>query len=188
MKKRYILLTAILVLAALACAACTKLTPMEQISKYYEETANATKIEQKIEIKKGSMLQYESTKTYSKQDSGYLVTGTEKTLNSLTAETPYIENTINETMQGNAEIVAALKLDESYFGEDLTIDGNGLTASVKSEHVKDVLTLTDSELAAQVDNMKLSVTVSDAHLTALTITYDSGESDVTITLAYTYAE
>ena len=187
MKKRIVLLTAILVLAALICAACTdKLTPMEQINKYYEGISEATEIEQRIEIKTGSMLQYESSKKYTKQGDSYLVTGTEKRLNSLTAETPYTEKTTNETIQGNAEFAATLKLDESYFESGYSLSTSGLTANISKEHLKDVLTLTDAELTAPVDNAKLQLTISDGHLTSLTVTYDSGSSSVAITLSFNY--
>lgn len=187
MKKRLVVLTVMLMLAIMLVA-CenTKLTAIEILQERYNEIATAETIKQEIRITKGNFTQYESTKTYTKSETGYSVTGSEKRLNDVDAEELYTVAEVTAQFSSAEEAKPTLKLDESYFEEGYRLTETGLTATVKAEHVKDVFGVTDAELKAPTSNLTLEMNVTGERLATLQIGYVSGYSNVTIVLTMGY--
>ncbi len=189
MKKKVLLLAAILAMAVIiavtlcACDPIAQQTEIEGLQEQYANIANAKTIAQKIEITDGEITQFESEKTYTKTDDGYTVTGTEKKFNGV--DKLFDETPINETVQKAVDAKPTLKLDEMYFEGGYRLTATGLTATVKQGNIKDVFGIS-GELKAPTDNLVLEMSASGGHLTSVRISYDSYDSHVVITLTMTY--
>lgn len=193
MKKRVLLLAAILAIVAVIAATLCACDPTEQqtgaqlLQQQYNDISLAKEIEQKIEITKGEFTQFASEKTYTKTEDGYSVTGTEKRLNDADPDADELYDTteIDEAYQKAVDGKPALKLDEQYFEAGFRLSETGLTANVKQANIKDVFGIT-GELTAPTDNLMLEMSVSGGRLSTVRINYDSNGSHVTITLTMTY--
>ncbi len=188
MKKRLAILTILFMLAAVMLAACAdpKLTAIEILQQRYNDIATAKTIKQEITITQGNFTQYESTVTYTKTESGYNVTGSEKRLNDANAEQMYSVTQVNEQVSSASEAKPTIKLDESYFEEGYRLTETGLAATVKAEYVKEVFGTTDEDLKAPTNNLTVEMDVTDEHLATMRIGYVSDGSNVTIVLTMSY--
>lgn len=188
MKRKLVLLAALLVLAVALFAACEKpLVGLDLLQQQYNDIVYAKSIKQQITISAGELVQFESSKTFAKVEQGYTVTGTERKLNDLDAETPFAETTVNEKVQSASGSLPTLKLSDAYFetGFYLPETGNSLRATVKQANIKDVFGVT-GDLPAATDNLTLELEVSAGHVSAVRIAYDSEGSQVVISLTMTY--
>ena len=196
MSKKFRILLAVMamalaVIALSACNALGQLTPLEQMQQKYGEIVSAKEIVQEITIMQGNMLQYESEKTFTRvgagyRGTGYNVTGTERILNDTNSDKLYTEKAVHYELTTAKNVAPTLKLSESYFEDGYTISATSLAATVKQANIKDVFTLTDSDLTAPTDNLRLELSAPGSQLSTVTITYTSGSSTVYITLRMTY--
>lgn len=188
MKKRTILLIALMVMVTMVFAACTetKLTLIEQLRERYGEISEAATVKQEITITQGNFTQYESSKTYSKVETGYDVTGSEKRLNDAESDEPYTVTPIETHVDSVQGATPTLTLDESYFEEGYRLTETGLSATVKQSNIKDVFGVSETELTAPTSNLTLELRVSGEHLATVRINYVSNNSNVTIVLTMSY--
>ena len=188
MKKRNLVVIALLLMVALLLAACVedKLTAIEILQQKYNEITAAKSIEQKITITSGNFTQYERDKTYTKTTTGYSVTGTEKKLNDSSATEAYTVTDISEEVTSVANGTPTLKLDESYFEAGYKLTETGLTATVKQNNIKDVMSIEDDALTSPTSDLTLELSLSGDKLTTVRLSYTSGTSRVTIQLTMSY--
>ena len=187
MKKRNLVVIALLLIVTLLLAACVedKLTAIEILQQKYNEITAAKSIEQKITITSGNFTQYERDKTYAKTTTGYSVTGTEKKLNDSSATEAYTVTDISEEVT-SVNGTPTLKLDESYFEAGYKLTETGLTATVKQNNIKDVLSIEDDALTSPTSDLTLELSLSGDKLTTVRLSYTSGTSRVTIQLTMSY--
>lgn len=187
MKKRNLVVIALLLIVALLLAACVedKLTAIEILQQKYNEITAAKSIEQKITITSGNFTQYERDKTYTKTTTGYSVTGTEKKLNDSSATEAYTVTNISEEVT-SVNGTPTLKLDESYFEAGYKLTETGLTATVKQNNIKDVLSIEDEALTSPTSDLTLELSLSGDKLTTVRLSYTAGTSRVTIQLTMSY--
>ena len=189
MKKKLLFVAALLFVMIFALAACAEQQPLSTIDfvkQKYGEIASAKSIKQDISITKGSLTQFESSKTFAKTESGYNVTGTEKTMNKAGSQKPFEEVEINETLTSAQGVAPTLNLDVTFFEEGYRLTESGLTATVKPDSIKDVFDLDDSDLTAPTDDLVLELVINGQQLTSVRITYTSDGSNVTILLTIAY--
>ena len=149
----------------------------------YATVSEAKKIEERIEIKSGALVQYTEEREYSLSEGTYTVTGSTKKLNGLDASEAYTETEIEAYTVGKADAYnVRLGLDDAYV-ENVTVNGNTLSLSVKAGKEKDFLKL---QTLTNVSTMKASFELNEAKLNEVEITYSTGTSTVTVTLAFTY--
>lgn len=160
-------------------------TPLEVIAEKYAKLADAATVSQEIGVSQGELVQYASQKTYKKAGAGYQVTGTEKRLNPLSSgkAEPYTETSIETTVKAGA-FAPRLELDELYF-TNTKIENGTLEAKVMDSSVETVLGIAE-DLPAPIHGLTLKIVTNDTHVTDMGITYASGESEIVITLKFTY--
>lgn len=188
MKKRYLLVIALLVLTALVFAACEDgpLTEIEIMQLCYSGISDAKSIKQEIRITQGNITQYACDKTYVKTDSGYDVSGEERRLNDTDAEEAYTVTEVSDTLTSATEALPTLKLDESYFEEGYRLTATGLTAVIKEENVKEVFSLSDDAIKSPTGDVEIELEVSGQKLSAVRVSYTSAGSNVSIELTMSY--
>ena len=159
-------------------------TPLEVVIEKYSHLGEAKTIEREIEIVRGALTQYESRKHYEKSGETYTVSGTERTLNGLDAESAYTEKTVSETLPaGTFEV--RLNLSSVYF-QDFTVENGTLVAVVWNGNAEAVFGIRE-DLPAPVYDLTLTVVTDENHVTKIGTTYGtSNNSSVTISLAFTY--
>ena len=189
MKKRSIvyILLAVMALAVMVLAACneTQQTAIEILQEKYNEISAAKTIEQKIEIKKGTLLNYARELTYTKGD-GYDVTGTEKYRNDASQDEPFTVEQVNDHYEAVTSFVPALTLNVDYFNTGYNLTETSLAATVRAENISQVLKVEGTDLKLPTSGLTLQMTVTGDHLTNLTISYVSDGNNVTITLTFAY--
>ena len=158
-------------------------TPLEVVIEKYSHLGEAKVIEREIEIVRGALTQYESRKHYEKSGETYTVSGTERTLNGLDAESAYTEKTVSETLPaGTFEV--RLNLSSVYF-QDYEIKDGTLEAVVWNGNAEAVFGIRD--LSAPVYDLTLTVVTDENHVTKIGTTYGtSNNSLVTVSLTFTY--
>lgn len=181
----------LLVGAALVLAGCGEEVPpdekmtLDDVKTAYEQTADATVIANTIEVKvtANSLVQYTRERTYTLEGSAYTVTEESKTLNSLEAEEAYtlasdtFTATKAETFGANL-VISGDNLQNVTFGE------TKVTASVKAGREDEFLSV--QSFAAEVTGMKVEFTLGEDGLAAITVTFVSGLSSVTVATTYSY--
>ncbi len=172
---------------ALVMAGCggeDKGLTLEGVKEAYGSIASAVKVEEKIEIKSGSLVQYTEAKSYVSSGDLYTVQITTKQLNKLTdeADGPYTEATESYTVSKSEAFPSNIVLDEGSF-ERITVEGGTLTAEVKEGKEKEVFSL---DTVSPVSDMAVVFTVENARLGRVNVTYTSGASQVTVTVTFTY--
>lgn len=158
-------------------------TAVEIVEEKYGKLGEATSVGQSIEILGGTLVQYESQKTYTKDGDAYKVTGTVKKLNALTAETPYSETTVNETVSAG-KFEGTLDFDPSYYSA-VKVENGVFEGQVNDGSVVEAFGLEET-LPAPVHGVTLTIATDETHVTSIGITYASGASAVTILLTFTY--
>ena len=183
MKRAYLLVVAMILLTAVLLTACTetKQTAIEILQSKCNEINSASKIEQKIEIKRGSLTNYLREVNYTKGD-GYTAIGTEKTRNATDAEELYTTEQINEHYESTGSFVPGITLKVEYFAEGYNMTETSLVATIKGSDVTKVFTGND----LPTTDITLRLTVTDNHLSDLTISYTDSGNNVTISLKFTY--
>ena len=192
MKKTILALTAISCLAAVMLTACTpegeiieQNNNFSAITEAYEKVYDAEKITREVEITDGSLIVYESVKTYELDGEEYAVTFTTKRLNDLTAEEAYTVTEETTTAAKATEFTDSLDFKKEYFEDGYKLSETSFTATVKSEHVKDFLGIAE-ELPAATDEFKVTASLSSGKLTSFQATYLSGNYNISITLSFEY--
>lgn len=170
-------------------------TGVELVEEMYGKLPDAKKIEQKIEIVTGTLLQYSSDKTFTKTGDKYEVKGKVKKLHTLEAggTEAYTETSVDETLSAK-EFAVTLDLDELYFTAVPEYKNNVLTGTVKDDCVGSVFSIKENfAKEATPKGMTLEIETDGTHVTAIEVTYTShdatgqtSDSDVTITLKFTY--
>ena len=156
---------------------------IETVRKAYETISQATKIEENIEIKSGALVQYTEEREYSLSEGAYTVTGSTKKLNGLDANEAYTETEIEAHTVSKADAFnGVLGLDEANV-ENVTVNENTLSLSVKAGREKDFLKL---QTLTNADAMKATFALDETKLGEVEITYSAGTSTVTVTLTFTY--
>ncbi len=156
---------------------------VETVAEKYGKLGEAISFVQEIEIKGGTLLQFESRKTYTKTSDGYTVKGTEKKLNDLSASEAYTTVTVDETAKAG-DFETKLRFDETYYSS-LKVENGVLKGDVLDEYAETVLGIGE-DLPAAVHGMTLSLATDDTHVTRIEISYASGSSSVGIVLTFTY--
>ena len=156
---------------------------LEKVRTLYETVTQATKIEENIEIKNGALVQYTEEKAYTLDGDVYTVTGSAKQLNALEESEAYTVTEIESYTVNKAEtFTGKLGLEDANV-ENVTAEENTLTLSVKDGKEKDFLKL---QTLTEVSAMKAAFRVNDTTLGGIEITYTSGNSTVTVTIAFIY--
>lgn len=156
---------------------------LAKVRAAYETVSQATKIEESIEIESGTLVQYTEEKEYSLAGDSYTVTGSSKRLNALDASEAYTETEIEAYTVNKAEaFTGAIGLTDANV-ENETVNENTLSVSVKAGKEKDFFKL---QTLTDVSAMKAVFRMSEAMLGEIVVTYVSGASSVTVTIAFTY--
>ena len=186
MKKQWKLALLIVCAATMIFAACggkaDELT-LEAVKEAYDTVSQATKVEESIEIKQAKIVQYSERKEYALSGDTYTVTGSTKTLNGLEADDAYTLAEIETYTVNKAEaFTGALGLSEANV-ESATAEDGKLTVSVKAGKEKDFFNL---QTLADVSSMQAVFAVTSSRLDEVVVTYTSGTSTVTVSIAFTY--
>lgn len=187
MKKHWKFALVVACAATVAFAGCggaeTHELTLEAVRTAYEAVSQATKIEENIEIKSGTLVQYTEEKEYSLSGNVYTVTGSTKKLNGLEASEAYTEAEIEEYTVNKAEAFAGVIGLGDANVESATAEGSALTVTVKSGKEKDFFGLQTSE---ELSGMKAVFRMTETAIGEIVVTYTSGTSAVTVTIAFTY--
>lgn len=162
----------------------TELTDLEKMQAAYEQIVGASKIDEKIEIKKGDLLVYELKKGILRDGAEFKVTETEKTLNPVDEayDSAYTETTDEYSLTAADEFTPSIKLEESYFASVSFEDG--FVGKVKAGYEKELLGITEE--IGSVGNMELRFSVEGEKVIEIKISYTSGENKINITLKIEY--
>lgn len=149
----------------------------------YATVSEAKKIEERIEIKSGALVQYTEERAYTLSGDAYTVTGTTARLNTLDADEAYTETTLEAyTVEKSEAFAGALGLADANV-EKVTATETELSLSVKAGKEKAFFAL---EELKEVSSMKATFTMAEAKLGEVTVSYVTGTSTVTVTLSFTY--
>ena len=195
MKKQWKFALIIACAAAMVLAGCggeeTHELTLEGVKEAYSTVVQATKIEESIEIKSGALVQYTEEKVYTPSGNTYTVTGSTKKLNTLDASEAYTAAEIEAYTVNKAEAFTGTIGLEDANVEDVTVEGNTLTVTVKAGKEKDFFKL---EAVENVTAMKAVFRVNEAAqddaaatLGGIVITYTTGTSTVTVSITFTYS-
>lgn len=184
MKKFWIsILSALLLVVTMGAVGCNSSDEkFKAFTDGFNAAVDATSIDQSIEVKNGNLLVYSLEKFYTQGESGFTVTGEEKTLNEVGEAEPYTVTPINKTVQKADTFTTSLKLYEKAF-EKYEIKDDKLTASVKDAYVDEVFGLSGSH--ADISDVKLEITLYESG-TDFNVIFKSGSYDVSITLTFSY--
>ena len=176
MKKRLVVLVALLAVAIFVFASCaeTPASALDILREKYEEVSTAKSIEQKIEI----------TQT----DTGYSVTGEEKRVNESLSDSDEMYNVtkVEESLTASEKFLPNLELKEEYFVSGYRLTETSLSATVVAGREKELLSLADVEVTAPVTNMTIQLSVEGEHLKSVAINYTSNGSSVAIELTFVF--
>ena len=190
MKKRLVVLVALLAVAIFVFASCaeTPASALDILREKYEEVSTAKSIEQKIEITQGKRVQFESNKTFTKTDTGYSVTGEEKRVNESLSDSDEMYNVtkVEESLTASEKFLPNLELKEEYFVSGYRLTETSLSATVVAGREKELLSLADVEVTAPVTNMTIQLSVEGEHLKSVAINYTSNGSSVAIELTFVF--
>lgn len=155
---------------------------LRDVQTAYGSVSDAATIEQSIEIRQGSLVQYTETKKYTLTEGAYTVSEETQRLNPLTEAEAYSLETKSYTVSKSEAFAASLAIEDSYLVE-ISVAEDTLTAKIKPGEEKNFLAL--GTLTA-VSDMTVSFTMENKQLDTIRIGYVSGASAVTIAVHFAY--
>lgn len=195
--KKVLIVILVLLMSVVVFAGCNDdsetqtVGPLKIVSKY-EKTAEATRIEQKIEIKYEGVAAYVYEKTLEKAEDKYDVHEvTKRPAKVEVDEIPAEQYEVSEndyTLNKAAEGVTTLDIKKEYFvATELTITDDSLRGQVNDADVEKLLTFVERP-TSEVKSLVIEIQANDEAVTKITMHYRSEVYTVEITLTYAYAE
>ena len=178
MKKSLVfVLIAILLVAAVAFAACRRGESDKTILDLYGDVKNAKNATQTITIKNGATEIVVETLNYNFETGK--VTIERKTLNTSDADELYTTTTETKQITGNA----TAKLTKELL-KDITEKDNVLTATVSNAHINEVFGVSASDVQGDA---RIELVAQDSHIVSITVNYTSANGNtVAIVTTYVY--
>lgn len=186
MKRRNIAVIIMLVLTLALLVACNNDAQSDKLAwmSALEKGSEAKSVEYAQSVMKGDLLLSSCEQKYTKGETNWAYEKTEKTLNEdAYASEKYTETNTSDSVERAPILQLEKSMVESF--EEKGEDTKEYDVKLFEDKVKAFLRLNDAE-AAKVNGVKLTITVANGRVTAVTLEYKISDTSVQQTLKYAY--